>query len=47
LQRLRLSGNPLVLTINGKAALILQDVESYQKLREQAATYAETPVTKE
>jgi hypothetical protein len=45
LQRLRLSGSPLVLTINGKAALVLQDIESYQKLRDQAATYAEIPST--
>jgi len=39
LRRLRLSGNPLILTINGKAALVLQDVTSYQKLREQAANF--------
>jgi prevent-host-death family protein len=44
LRRLRLSGNPLVLTINGKAALVLQDIESYQKLREQATTHVEIAV---
>jgi hypothetical protein len=42
LQRLRLSGAPLVLTINGKAALVLQDVKSYQRLREQAEGSAQS-----
>lgn len=35
LRRLRQSGNPLVLTINGKAELVVQEVQSYQRLREQ------------
>ena len=47
LQRLRLSGAPLVLTINGKAALVLQDVKSYQRLRDQAACSANSPLEKE
>ena len=36
LRRLRQKGTPLVLTINGKAELVVQDVKSYQELREQA-----------
>ena len=31
-QQLRSTGEPIVLTINGKAALVVQDAESYQKL---------------
>jgi prevent-host-death family protein len=31
-QRLKTTGEPIVLTINGKAALVVQDAESYQKL---------------
>jgi hypothetical protein len=31
-QQLRRTGEPLVLTINGKAALVVQDAQSYQKL---------------
>jgi PHD/YefM family antitoxin component YafN of YafNO toxin-antitoxin module len=34
LARLKKSGKPLVLTINGKAELIVQDAASYQKLLE-------------
>ncbi|HLK51646.1 MAG TPA: type II toxin-antitoxin system Phd/YefM family antitoxin [Bryobacteraceae bacterium] len=36
LRRLRESGGPMVLTVNGKAEFVLQDVASYQRLREQA-----------
>lgn len=36
LDRLRKTGNPLVLTINGKAELVVQDAAAYQQLREQA-----------
>lgn len=36
LRRLRQSGNPLILTINGKAELVVQAVQPYQELREQA-----------
>jgi prevent-host-death family protein len=32
LEQIRDSGHPLVLTINGKAELIVQDAASYQKL---------------
>ncbi len=32
--QLKKSGRPVVLTINGKAELIVQDAESYQKLWE-------------
>jgi prevent-host-death family protein len=31
-QQLKETGDPIVLTINGKAALVVQDAESYQKL---------------
>jgi prevent-host-death family protein len=32
LDRLRKTGHPLVLTINGKAELVVQDAEAYQTL---------------
>jgi PHD/YefM family antitoxin component YafN of YafNO toxin-antitoxin module len=32
LQRLKADGRPIVLTINGKAELVVQDAASYQKL---------------
>ena len=38
-KRMRKSGEPMVLTINGKAQLVVQDVESYQKLIEMAEFY--------
>jgi len=31
-EQLRTTGDPIVLTINGKAALVVQDAGSYQKL---------------
>lgn len=34
-RQLRQTGEPVVLTINGKAALVVQDAQSYQKLLEQ------------
>ncbi len=34
LARMKRSGSPLVLTINGKAELVIQDVAAYQKLYE-------------
>ncbi|MEH2198434.1 type II toxin-antitoxin system Phd/YefM family antitoxin [Nostoc sp.] len=34
MEQLRETGQPIVLTINGKAELVVQDVESYQKLIE-------------
>jgi len=33
-RQLKKTGQPLVLTVNGKAELIVQDAESYQKLLE-------------
>ncbi len=33
-EQLKKSGKPIVLTINGKAELIVQDAESYQKILE-------------
>src|SRR5262249_15528708 len=33
LRQLRETGEPVVLTINGKAELVVQDARSYQKLR--------------
>jgi prevent-host-death family protein len=35
-QQLKATGEPVVLTINGKAELVVQDAASYQKLREAA-----------
>lgn len=32
LERIRKTGNPMVLTINGKAELVVQDAEAYQGL---------------
>lgn len=32
LERIRTTGNPMVLTINGKAELVVQDAEAYQAL---------------
>jgi prevent-host-death family protein len=36
LGRMKKSGHPLVLTVNGKAELVVQDAASYQRLVEQA-----------
>lgn len=36
LQRLKKTGEPVVLTINGKAELVVQDAASYQRLLELA-----------
>lgn len=41
IERLQLSGEPEVLTVNGKATLVVQDAEAYQKLLDQI-DYAET-----
>lgn len=40
-QRMKETKHPLVLTVNGKAELVVQDVESYQALLE-AAEFVET-----
>ena len=37
LQQLRASGSPIVLTVNGKAEVVVQDAAAYQRLVEQAA----------
>lgn len=37
LARLRKSGEPLVLTVNGKAEVVVQDAAAYQKLVDAAA----------
>lgn len=37
LARLRKSGQPVVLTVNGKARVVVQDASAYQKLVEAAA----------
>ncbi|AFY34179.1 type II toxin-antitoxin system prevent-host-death family antitoxin [Calothrix sp. PCC 7507] len=34
IQQMKESGKPVVLTVNGKAELVVQDAESYQKLLE-------------
>jgi prevent-host-death family protein len=36
MERMQESGEPMVLTVNGKAKLVVQDAASYQKLMESA-----------
>ena len=36
IDQLKQTGEPVVLTINGKAELVVQDAAAYQKLREMA-----------
>src|ERR1700730_11127319 len=38
LDRLKKTGNPWVLTINGKAQVVVQDAEAYQELLERVET---------
>ncbi len=38
LDRLHATGEPLVLTVNGKAQVVVQDAAAYQKLADAAAT---------
>jgi prevent-host-death family protein len=38
LDRIRETGNPMVLTINGKAELVVQDAEAYQALLDRVET---------
>jgi prevent-host-death family protein len=33
-KKIKQSGNPLVLTVNGKAEIVVQDAESYQRMME-------------
>jgi prevent-host-death family protein len=37
LARIQESGQPMVLTVNGKAAVVLQDAESYQAMVDELA----------
>ncbi len=34
MEQLKLTGRPLILTVNGKAEVVVQDVESYQEMLE-------------
>jgi prevent-host-death family protein len=36
MKRMKRSGNPIVLTVNGKAEVVVQDAAAYQRLVEQA-----------
>jgi prevent-host-death family protein len=38
LDRIRKTGNPMVLTVNGKAELVVQDAEAYQALLDRIET---------
>jgi len=38
LDRIRKTGNPMVLTINGRAELVVQDAEAYQALLDRVET---------
>ncbi len=38
LDRIRRTGNPLVLTINGRAEVVVQDAEAYQSLLDRVET---------
>lgn len=38
LDRIRKTGNPMVLTVNGKAELVVQDAEAYQALLDRVET---------
>ena len=35
IEEIRTTGNPLLLTVNGKAEIVVQDAEAYQKLLEE------------
>ncbi len=41
MQHLKETGRPLVLTVNGKAAAVVQDAEAYQRLLDLAAEASE------
>ncbi len=47
LRQLKESGHPVVLTINGKAELVVQDAASYQKLMELAEQAEQFQMTKQ
>jgi prevent-host-death family protein len=38
IERLKKTGHPLVLTINGRAEVVVQDVEAYQELLDRVET---------
>jgi PHD/YefM family antitoxin component YafN of YafNO toxin-antitoxin module len=46
LRQLKETGHPVVLTINGKAELVIQDTASYQKLIELAERAEELEITR-
>ncbi len=46
LRKLKETGHPVVLTINGKAELVVQDTASYQKLIELAEQAEEMEITR-
>jgi hypothetical protein len=46
LRQLKETGHPIVLTINGKAELVVQDTASYQKLLELAERTEELEITR-
>lgn len=46
LRQLKATGAPVVLTVNGKAELVVQDAKSYQKLLERAEYAEELELTR-
>jgi prevent-host-death family protein len=46
LRQLKETGHPVILTINGKAELIVQDAKSYQRLVELAGRAEELEITR-
>ncbi len=46
IRQLKETGHPVVLTINGKAELVVQDAESYQKLVELAERAEQLEITR-
>ena len=40
LRQMKKTGRPIVLTVNGKAAMVIQDADSYQKEIEELARLA-------
>jgi prevent-host-death family protein len=46
LRQLKKTGHPVVLTINGKAELVVQDTAAYQKLMELAEQAEEMEITR-
>jgi prevent-host-death family protein len=45
LHRLRETGRPLVLTVNGQAELVVQDAAAYQELVDQREAASDRPAT--